>query len=261
MQPIYSLERFVRRFKLDKRFKELSGICFVRENNSLAFVQDEVICVYQMNLNSKNIACSKEFAAGDAEDLVVIGTTCFVLIAGKEPSIYQIENDEGQESKVTRHPLPLSRKLEPEGLCQDTSGDRLLIACKDAEKKHDPVRSIYAFDLTTCTVNPKSPVLQIDFESLQSGKKQFHPAGIAIHPTTNDLYLVGTKQLKMLVCCGSDGAIKTAQSLNRKWFEQPEGIAFSDAGDLYLCSEGRKRKPRIYQFAPATGDRTPAAAE
>jgi len=81
----------------------------------------------------------------------------------------------------------------------------------------------------------------------------FNPSGIAIHPMTNDVYMIGAKGAGMLVCCGWDGRVKGAARLDEDRFEQPEGIAFAESGELIVCSEGAKgkegKKARILLFA------------
>ena len=71
---------------------------------------------------------------------------------------------------------------------------------------------------------------------------RFHPSGIAIHPQTDDIYIIGSKDIKMIVCYGMDGNWKGAWELDKHHFLQPEGITFLNSGELVICSEGKKGK-------------------
>ena len=42
--------------------------------------------------------------------------------------------------------------------------------------------------------------------------------------------------------------IKHVKRLSQKKFEQPEGLTFTSNGDLFISSEGQKKKARIYKF-------------
>ena len=77
---------------------------------------------------------------------------------------------------------------------------------------------------------------------MDKGEGTFNPSGIAIHPITNDVYMIGTKGTGMLVCCGWDGRVKGVARLDKDRVEQPEGIAFAESGELIMCSEGAKGK-------------------
>ncbi|MEN8176956.1 MAG: hypothetical protein ABFS23_14420, partial [Pseudomonadota bacterium] len=60
--------------------------------------------------------------------------------------------------------------------------------------------------------------------------------------------------VKMLLRYDRDGHFQEAQKLDKKKFRQPEGIAFSSSGDLFISTEGenegrKKKRARVYHFA------------
>lgn len=75
----------------------------------------------------------------------------------------------------------------------------------------------------------------------------FKPSGIAVHPKSNDIYIIGSVG-KMMVVLNHTGEIKNLIPLNPKIFWQPEGICFSPDGDLYISSEGRGKAGYILKF-------------
>jgi uncharacterized protein YjiK len=250
MNRSFDLNKPSRRYKLAKRYREASGIALMPGEKSLAFVQDEKIRIYGVDLQSGKVDATKAFHSGDAEDVVILGCTAYVLAAGAKPAIYVIKDYTDRETQIDRWDLGLNEKNDPEGLCYDATGNRLLIACKGSSLPGDRTRNVYSFDLKTQTPNTNSPVFKIDSDHLGLEDKIFHPSGIAIHPESNDIYLVGSKGVKLLVCCGWDGTVKNQVKLNKRLLEQPEGLAFSESGELFICSEGKKKKAKIYQFSP-----------
>ena len=250
----FDLSQPSKRYKLDKRFSEASGIAPMPGGRTLAFVQDEQIRIHGLDLHSGKVKETQAYLPGDAEDVVIRGRTAYVLAAGTDPALYRIEDYSDRETEIERFDLGLDETDNPEGLCYDAQENRLLIACKGSSLPGDRTRSVFSFDLESQTPDTTSPVFKIDSGLLDSDLdldgKTFHPSGIAIHPQSNDIYLVGTKQIKLLLCCGWDGTVKDHVKLDKKLFEQPEGVAFSESGILFLCSEGKKKKARIYQFSP-----------
>ena len=88
-----------------------------------------------------------------------------------------------------------------------------------------------------------SPVFAINSQDfLNDSEDTFNPSGIAIHPQSNDLYIIGSKGEKMIVCYTLKGHFKGAWRLNKSQFSQPEGIALMQSGELVISSEGKKGK-------------------
>ena len=252
MKIPYDLNNPTELGELSKKYMEISGICPIQDNNSLAFVQDEAIRVYQFNLSTKEITEYVKHYPGDSEDIVILGNTAYILHAGKRPAIYRITGYNSGSAQCERYDLNLNKDYDPEGLCHDPKENRLLIACKGSPIKGDKVRKIFSFDIQSGT-RSYSPVFTIDSRDfLDETGDTFNPSGIAIHPKSNDIYLVGTKEIKMIVCYGLDGVFKGDWELDKNQFNQPEGIAFMESGELIISSEGKKgkkaRKANIFIF-------------
>ena len=252
----YDLKNPTKKYKLPKKYMEISGIWPIQGSDSLAFVQDEAVRVYQFDLSSNEITEYVKHGSGDSEDIVILGNTAYILHAGKRPAIYKITGYNSGSAQCERYDLNLNKDYDPEGLCHDAKENRLLIACKGSPVKGDKLRKIFSFDLQSGT-KANSPVFIIDSRDfLDRTGDTFNPSGIAIHPISNDIYLVGTKEVKMIVCYGLNGEFKGAWKLDKNQFNQPEGIAFMESGELIVCSEGGKRKKgkkgkkaRIFMFS------------
>ena len=205
-------------------------------------MQDEVIQIHLLDLNSGKVTEHTKHDDGDSEDIVIAGNTAYLLKAGKEPAIYKVTHFNSEHAHFKRYNLDLHKDQDPEGLCHDIQRNRLLIACKESSKKKDRTRGIYTFDLQCMQMNP-SPLFVIDSRDfLDSTEDTFNPSGIAIHPQSNDLYIIGSKGEKMIVCYTLEGHFKGAWRLDKSQFIQPEGITLMQSGDLVISSEGKKSK-------------------
>lgn len=256
MNSQYDLTNPTAVYKLPKKYMEISGIWPLPDNNALVFVQDEAIQVYQFDLASTEIVAYTKHGSGDSEDIVILENIAYILHAGDHPAIYKITDYNTKSSQSQCYSLHLDKAFDPEGLCFDAKNNRLLIACKGSPVKGDKLRQIFSFDLVSMQ-RDDSPVLTLDCrEFLDKPEETFNPSGIAIHPLSKDLYLVGTKSVKMMICYGMNGVFKGAWRLDENEFYQPEGIAFTKSGELFITSEGKKnkkdkkeKKARIFQFA------------
>lgn len=235
----YDLTRPSKVITLQKEYDEISGICPVDDDTNIAFVQDEAIQVHHSSLLDDSFIDFKFHAEGDSEDLTIIGESVYILHAGDKPSLYRIDQYKSPDAVYWRYDLDLDESFDPEGLCFDSHSNQLLIACKGAPGKESGRRNVYSFNLESELLHPE-PKLIIDSNLFLYGASIFNPSSIAIHPHTRDIYLVGTKGVKMIICYANNGIFKGAWGLNPRILPQPEGIAFLDSGRLVLCTEAQR---------------------
>lgn len=234
----YDVKTPAKTYQLRNKYREISGICLLPGSDALVFVQDEAVRGYQFDLSSEAVTEYVKHDYGDAEDIVVIDNTAYLLHAGNRPALYKITDYNRGSAQYERFDLNLDKEYDPEGLCHDVEQHRLLIACKGSPVKGDSLRQIFAFDLQS-EKKIKDPVMTIDSRDFLARKEgRFHPSAIAIHPHSKDIYLIGTKEVKMIACYSSAGEFKAASKLDKKLLVQPEGIAFTDSAELVICSEG-----------------------
>ncbi len=246
----YNLNDPVKSYSLPNQYKEISGISPLESNNSLAFVQDEAVQIHIFDLVSGTVTEHTKHDDGDSEDIVIAGNTAYLLKAGKQPAIYKVHDFTRKNANYEYYNLGLHKDQDPEGLCHDLKRNRLLIACKGSQNKNDRTRRIYAFNLQSMQVD-HSPLFAIDGQDfLDDSEDTFNPSGIAIHPQSNDLYIIGSKGEKMIVCYTLKGQFKGAWRLDKSQFIQPEGIALMQSGELVISSEGKKgKKAKILIFS------------
>lgn len=268
----YNLDAPNEKFKLSKNLKEISGLtCY--KDKWLAAVQDEKGAIYLIDMNTGNTEDVIEFSAdGDYEGIACVKDVFYALRA--DGVLFQIKNWKGKQKKVRTKVIDtnLGERNDTEGLCFDPIKNRLLIACKASavigENEHS-FRAVYAYDLKKNKFNVE-PVFKLSKKSFKKYVKEnleenlsyipylkeikkakknmlLEPSAIAIHPVTNQIYLLSAAANSLIVL-DRNFNIKHLKRLNSERFEQPEGLTFNSRGDLFIASEGLKKKARIYKF-------------
>lgn len=255
-------------FTLPLNLREISGL-EVMDKEHLACVQDEDGSIYIYSVTEEKVTRKIPFAArGDYEELAIVGNDAYVLESSG--ILYHVKNySAGDKPEVKKITTQLSKESDAEGMCYDKANNRLLISLKGkAEKQDEKKKDIYAFDLATQKLSD-SPVLLLNLKDLQKGMdgaagkgqdkslkkakkedevdKVFTPSGMSIHPVTGDIYVLST-QNNLVAILSPSGDVREVHSLENKLFIQPEGITFSDEGDLYISNEGQKGLGNILKF-------------
>ena len=75
----------------------------------------------------------------------------------------------------------------------------------------------------------------------------FRPSEIAVHPLTNLIYVLSSKD-KMLLILDQKGKIENLVALDPVYFTQPEGMTFLENGDLLISNEAQKGKATLLLF-------------
>ena len=239
----------IKKWELPKELTEISGLSCMDEQR-FACVQDEVGEIFIYDIASSKVEKEIRFGpAGDYEGLAVVGETVWVLRA--DGKLFEVANLNAAKPVVKEYATPLTIKQDTEGLCYDKKNNRLLIAIKGAEPDKSDYKGIYSFDLASRKMD-RQPVFKINlldkaFEA--KGKKKrgsINPSGISLNPLNGDLYITEGRDPKLLIM-DATGTIKKLYSLNTNEFSQPEGIAFTPAGDLFIANEGTKQPGNILQ--------------
>lgn len=253
--------------KLPQRLHEISGICFYKKKE-LACVQDEKGIVFFYDIKKDKLRNTIAFAHNkDYEGITDVNDTLYVLCSNGDISEIDSTSETGYANTYNTF---LSKENNCEGLCFDKENYRLLVACKGKPKKGTAphgTKAVYPFDLITKKLS-ETPAYIIDPDSVKihlveyedtdvmSGlfKKNpaerdflFEPSEICIDPRTNDIFVLSSVG-KTILCLNKDGKINYAFHLNPKIFKQPEGLAFSKDGSMYISDEGREGKPNLIKI-------------
>lgn len=261
-------------YQLPSYLKEISGISYFRKDK-IACVQDEEANIYIFDLKRGEVVSEFDFGKnGDYEDLAIVGDDAYVLRS--DGTLFKAVNFEINPTKAIKINTPLSQKNDTEGLFYDENTNSLLIACKDSpsidkEKPYTGFKAIYSFDLEAEALLEK-PAYLLDFSKIDNENKgrvagffrkmaiqlmlsdgsRFFPSAIAIHPLDSEkIYLISSIG-KSLIIVNRLGDILRVVDLDTKVFNQPEGICFSENGDLFISNEGINGGGNILRFKLTT---------
>ncbi len=254
----YDLSNPVKKWTLNDDLIEISGQVWLDKNHILA-IEDLRARLYYIRLDNEAVVekiipfrdPGKKDKKFDVEDVTVIGKTAYALWSHGD--IFKITNWQ-TNPVVTRYETGLSKDNNTEGICYDPVSKNLLIACKNETDEKDEkksTRAIYEFDLKKNKLK-KDPFLLIykkDFKDIADEKLDFYPSAITVHPVTNDVYILSTRDTKCLAQFSYKGKLKSVQFIDKDMMPQPEGICFSPDGTLLISTQGRRGNPAaIYQF-------------
>jgi uncharacterized protein YjiK len=232
--------------RLVEALREVSGIAFLPDGQ-IAAVQDEAGILYTLDAATGAVVAERPFAGpGDYEDVEHASGAVWVL--GADGTLYEVPDDGGAPRE---HDTPLKKKCDAEGLALDAPRDRLLIACKeDPGEGHneDEVKAVYAFDLSTRTL-AAAPVLLLPRSALDAAE-DFKPSALAVHPRTGEVYVLSSVRNAIAVVNAS-GEVTSVVELPEALNAQPEGLAFTADGALYLANEGGDGEGTISRYDPA----------
>ena len=190
---------------------------------------------------------------GDFEGVEMVDSVIYCLKS--DGVLFEIRQWDQAKPQVREYATALTKDNNVEGLGYDAGRRALLLACKE-DPESDAPRRVYAFDLRTHQLNA-TPVYTVDPREVNTrvpysdeDKKQhfFSSSGVAVHPLTQDIYLISTALKRLVVLDHGTGKIRFATRLDKQVIPQPEGISFDPAGNLYLSSEGKGGKGFILVF-------------
>ena len=241
---------------------EISGLTYL-DSLKFACIQDEngILFIYDAR-DRKIIRQFKFFSKGDYEGIARVDDTIYVLRS--DGVLFEIADYKSDSIIVVPYQTNIPSK-DNEGLCYDSENRRLLIACKESTGKGDlskDYRYIFAFNPDSMHLVP-DPVFSFEIEELKDfaktnniklplkGKKKglkvetvlkLQASEIAIHPLSKRIYILSAEDF-MLFIFDKTGKIEQMVKLNHNLFNQPEGIAFLENGDMLISNEGPGKGP------------------
>lgn len=259
-------------YQLPVHLEEISGISYYKKNK-IACIQDEKANIYIFDTKKGKVKSKYDFGNdADYEDIAIVKDNAFVLRS--DGTLFKIKNFETGQNKTIKIKTPLSKKNDTEGLFYDKSTNSLLIACKESpsinsEKLYAGFKAIYRFDLKNNTLIEK-PAYLIDLSKtnnltdtgiigkyfIEIAKKLrfiddisiFHPSGLAIHPIAKEYIYIISSIGQLLIIMNKQEKILSIIELDKRIFNQPEGICFSENGDMFISNEGKNGGGNILKF-------------
>lgn len=254
-------------YALPKELLEISGISFVTDS-ILVGIQDEEGILYFYDLTKEEITNKYEFWKGkDYEDLAVVGNDLWIV--NSSGALYELKNFKNGPSKPNVYKTVLKEENNIEGLAYDKKNNRLLLAVKDISLDgNEDQKGIYEFSLKTKTLNQKD-VYSIKLSEIekffegdkveelskkilkaignQNLNKVFRTSALGFHPITGELYVLSSLN-NIIAVLNNQGSITKILELDGKEFIQPEGLAFTSDGRLFISNEGKGKQANIIEL-------------
>jgi len=272
----YSINDPDRIFEMPKSLQEISGLTISPNGQDLCAINDEHGVIFFINKNSGEVEREVKFHKnGDYEGIETVGKNIYIVKS--TGTLYKVMDLEKDSVSFKKGKYLLKKENDTEGLGYDPKTNNLLFACKGRACLHSGCRvegcmtkkSIYSMDLNRNRVS-KNPLFEIEMKTVQAYLKEnktkkelqdfhkfigedvnefhFHPSALAIHPITQDIYILASKGKTMMVL-NQKGQIKFMEKLKKKIHAQPEGIAFDNDGTMFISNEGKKDgKGKVYVF-------------
>lgn len=238
------------RVELPGELLEISAVTALPDGN-LAAVQDESGIVFVINGQTGEVEREVEFGdPADYEGIAWTGDRLWVLRSNGR--LFELNGWPDTELDVHEIRTPLRGRNDTEGLAYDAQENRLLIALKEdpGNGLDEDLKAVYAFDLESRSFVP-DPVYTIDTNELEDTTpidSKFKPSDIAVHPVTDEIYLLSATATGIVVLDRA-GTVKTAWQLDEDMFEQAEGLTFLPDGTLFVSSEGQDGPGMLYRYA------------
>jgi uncharacterized protein YjiK len=257
----YDLNNPTEEHILPNILQEISGLAYWKKGILLC-VEDETGHLYLYDHVKKEIINTIKFwKKGDFEGVTVSNDTAYVIKSNGHLYYFKIKD----EPEVTNRSLPFTEKNDLEGIAKGHSNSTFYIVCKRSPDLFDidlKGKAVYKYNLKNDTVY-REPFIHLttdmfkmmlkDADLTPSNHMPFQPSGIAVHPLTEDVFLLSSVG-KLLIVFNRSGKLVSMAPLKRSIFRQPEGICFDEKGNLFIANEGRGWKGYILKFEIAAGN-------
>lgn len=251
-------------FYLDSRLTEISGLAYSEDNDFLIAHNDERGDIYELNPLDGSIVNIVNFGGiGDYESVEYLNGE--YIIGQSNGDIFSYNRNRDQ---TITFEVGLSSKNDVEGMCYDFDLNHLLLACKGQPfeySKSKKVKAIYAYDISSNTLL-EDPFLTlhdddiarvVERTNVAASRRRlkklikracdFSPSGIAKNAMTKEYYLISARGSTLFIVDKQKG-LREVIFLNDQINKQPEGITFDKNYNMYICTEGKGMRAKIFKF-------------
>ncbi|MCG2617444.1 SdiA-regulated family protein [Terrimonas sp. NA20] len=229
------------RFAMPESLLEISGIAFNKGiADTIYAIQDEEGKLFRLAWGNKKQFHGKFWKSGDYEDVSILRDKVIILKSNGSLFSFPFTDAIYDEIDSVKEYQKLLPEGEYEGMYGDEISGKLYLLCKNCtiDNNDNVTGYIYRADSDSLVFAGQ---FNIDVDPIKpfSGKvkKGLRPSAIAKNPVTREWFIVSAVH-NLLVITDENWKVKVAYPLNGNTFNQPEGIAFDSAGNLYISNEG-----------------------
>ena len=241
-------------FNMPPVLDEISGITFHNGNPDTIYAeQDEEGRLFYFHPGDKEPRHIKFATAGDYEDLAICNGQMHLLRSDGIFFSFPMTAMNNEEVEATEQD-GLLPKGEYEALYSDENNHQLYVLCKSCkDDKGEHFVSGYIFAAAADGKLTPAGNFSVEEEAApgagKKGRKKFRPSAMAMHPVTHQWYIISSVN-KLLVVTDEKWKLLNTYPLGALLFNQPEGIAFDKAGNMYISNEiGNAGDATILKFA------------
>lgn len=274
----YNFLRSDRTLVLPDELSDIAGLSLSPDGRSLVALNYKDGDIHYINKWNGDLEHSVRFKRrGNYKGIEAVRNDVFII--KENGTVYHISELDSDKPKTKSFNTPLNVKFAIQGLTYHPIRNELLIACQgnDGDEAFDDSKSIYVFDLDSKQLF-RQPMFLIEDQDifdylnqyqppLEEGdelfykppkEKPFKPSAIAIHPRTDELFLISSYNM-MLIILSEEGKLLHAEKLDPFLLVEPEGMCFDMDGTLYISSKGSKGSTgKIHRFSQLARSRHPS---
>ena len=253
LPPGYTVEDHSK-ISLPDALNEISGVSWSQD--FIWAIDDEYGDLFKLSPKTGEISNRIKFGKNeDYEDLVILGDTAWVLRSNGD--LYRVTDFLENEPKTEIFEFKLKGKKDFETLIKKPGEEVLWIICKNCEQDKKGEASVFQFDIQVGAFQ-KNPIATLRFGDILESSSGFpkekpvlEPSAAAFHPVSGDLFILSSAG-KWLMVTSPTLEPKSVHSLDPSLFDQPEGLSFDTAGNLYISNEAKNQKPNLLIFPFST---------
>jgi uncharacterized protein YjiK len=264
----YALNQPDTTFFLPKILTEISGLSYDESSKSILCVGDEDGKLFFLDKNTGQIIDDLDIGdKNDYDGVEKVGSIIYILESDGDLHRYDMEKRETLAKIENR----LEADNDLEGITYHKSTESLLLSCKKEglKKKDDDIGKII-YQAKMVELDKVSKFTEVDLSSnfkemsakgfnkgpffnfiVMQRLRDFSPSGIAVKPSTGEIYLISSKAGVLVVLEPEHYQVTLILFLNRSTHIQPEGICFDKEENLYISNEGRGKPARLHVFRPS----------
>ncbi len=227
---------------MPESLSEISGIAsLLGRANTFYAVQDEDGKIYMVDVAAETTTSYTFNKDGDYEDISIFKEWIYVL---KSDGVLFRMNKNLKDDTDRLASFEIKNMVpegEYEGLYINEADSIIYLLCKHcktAENKKDK-GLIYRLKITND--NRLEKMQEVIYEINDNKAHNWHPAAMSKHPLMGNWFILSSVN-NILCVYDTDWQWKASYPLHPSVFNQPEGICFNAAGDMFISNEGSKTK-------------------